>query len=185
MNQGERSRLTNISMHTVSRKGLSLWGRFKPLFVPLEKSTTWRGPSKPWTTAHGFFTQMGGFVLYKNHFPLQVLTYDRLASLLQDKKILQPTVTERELRDRSKGDWVSKIIAVLQTLWFVVQCLARWGDGLSVSTLEVLTLAFAALNGAVYAAWWDKPQSVDTAVAVHTREYCASLLISTQMRLVH
>jgi hypothetical protein len=109
---------------------------------------------------------MGGFILYENEYPKEVLDYDRLAQLLQDKYIDVPTITERELQDRSKGDTISKVIVVLQTTWFVFQCIERVGKRLPLSELEVLTLAFAVVNVAIYGAWWNKPQGVDAAICV-------------------
>ncbi|KAF5309881.1 hypothetical protein D9619_010565 [Psilocybe cf. subviscida] len=139
------------------------------LFKPLHKETTWRGDGQSWTTAHGFFIQMGGFILYENGYPKEVLDYERLVQLLQDKAIDAPTVTERNLQDRSKGDTISKGIVVLQTTWFIFQYIAPTTRRLPVSELEVLTLAFAVMNTAIYAAWWDKPQGVDTAICVPLR----------------
>ena len=135
-------------------------------FRRLPKETTWRGDGQPWTIAHGFFIQMGGFILYANGYPKEVLTFERLSQLLHEKAIYPPTVTERELQDRSKGDTVSKAIVVLQTSWFVLQCVARAGQHLPLGELEVLTLAFAVVNAAIYAAWWNKPQGVNMAILI-------------------
>ncbi|KAF5309882.1 hypothetical protein D9619_010566 [Psilocybe cf. subviscida] len=148
----------------------SLWEKVKDGFRPLPKATTRRGNGQPWTTTHGFFVQMGGFILYENEYPKEVLDYDRLKELLRDKAIDQPTVTERDLQDRSKGDAISKAIILLQTTWFVIQCIGRAGQHLPLSELEVLTLAFAVVNVAIYAVWWDKPQGVDMAMCVPLKE---------------
>lgn len=104
--------------------------------------------------------------MYENEYPKEVLDFDRLVQLLRDKVIDAPTVTERDLQDRSKGDTVSKAIVVLQTTWFVFQCFARAGQRLPLSELEVLTLAFAVVNAAIYAVWWNKPQGVSMAIYV-------------------
>jgi hypothetical protein len=93
-------------------------------------------------------------------------THHRLAELLEKQAIDVPTVTERDLQDRSKGDTISKGIVVLQTTWFVLQCVARADQRLPLSELEVLTLAFAVVNVAIYAAWWNKPQGVEMAICV-------------------
>jgi hypothetical protein len=62
--------------------------------------------------------------------------------------------SEKEIRDRSKGDALAKLIVVLQTLWFIAQYLGRWFDHLPRTQLEVMTLAYAALAVAVYRLWW-------------------------------
>ncbi|KAJ7192552.1 hypothetical protein GGX14DRAFT_379995, partial [Mycena pura] len=48
--------------------------------------------------------------------------------------------------DQSKGDGLSKGVALLQGLWFVTQCLARTVQHLPATELEVATVAFAVLN---------------------------------------
>ncbi|KAF9457846.1 hypothetical protein BDZ94DRAFT_163299 [Collybia nuda] len=55
-------------------------------------------------------------------------------------------IDHREIRDRSEGDGISKGIAFLQTLWFMVQCIARARQHLPLTEFEVVTLAFASLN---------------------------------------
>ena len=72
--------------------------------------------------------------------------------------------------DRSKGDALSKGIAILQTGWFILQCIARKIQGLAVTELEVVTLAFAALNFAVYVFWWNKPLDVGVPFIVCDRD---------------
>ena len=62
--------------------------------------------------------------------------------------------------DRSKRDLFSKGFAVLQTTWFITQCIARAAYGLTITELEIATLAFAVLNGLLYFLWWNKPQDV-------------------------
>lgn len=144
----------------------SLWERVVGGFRPLSKATTRRGDGQPWTSTHGFFIQMGGFVLYENEYPKEVLDVSLLYQLLHNKAIDTPIVTERDLQDRSKGDSISKAIIVLQTTWFMVQCIARAAQGLPLSELEVLTLAFAVMNAVTYAVWWNKPQGVEMAICV-------------------
>ncbi|KAF7965866.1 hypothetical protein HWV62_41184 [Athelia sp. TMB] len=60
---------------------------------------------------------------------------------------LVPPAAE-ELANQSKGDALSKGVAIVQTLWFVLQCLARLAAGLPVTSLE------------------DKPLNVSCAVRV-------------------
>lgn len=133
---------------------------FRP--VQLHDPDTFR----KWTIAHGFFVQMGGFVLSTNGRPVQAIGCDNngfikdLPTLIVENHINAPTTTEAELHDRSKGDFISKTVIVLQTTWFIAQCIARWSIHLPVTQLEVVTLGFAVLNGITYALWWDKPQTV-------------------------
>jgi hypothetical protein len=135
-----------------------------PLPPPLKEGN---GPQ--WTLAHGFFLQMGGFMLCESGRPIQTLVNDTRGTLknkreliwnIQQKVIDPPRITEEDIRDRSKGDPISKLFIILQTTWFVVQCIARWSQRLPVTELEVVTLGFAMLNVITYSLWWDKPQNV-------------------------
>jgi len=75
-------------------------------------------------------------------------------------------VTESEIRDKSKGDTLGKLLTVLQTTWFIAQYLGRWTAHQPTTQLEVMTLAYAALNVAIYALWWDKPLDVQEPIDV-------------------
>lgn len=119
---------------------------------------------------------MGGFHYYKNgkpQFPLQVTGTKFLnrsrkdpfaLSLIESGSLLPPT--SDELGDKSKGDSLSKTIAVFQTFWFVIQCIARRADNLAITNLEIMTLAYTVITVAMYAAWWHKPLNVRCPVRV-------------------
>ncbi|THU75368.1 hypothetical protein K435DRAFT_560302, partial [Dendrothele bispora CBS 962.96] len=55
-------------------------------------------------------------------------------------------------------DRLPEFIAVGQTTWFSVQFIARVAEGLVVTDLEIVTVAFALLNFATYFLWWNKPE---------------------------
>jgi len=75
--------------------------------------------------------------------------------------------TEREIKDRGKADVVAKILALLQTSWFVAQCIARGVKQLPLTELEVVTLAYATMNVFIYYFWWDKPKDVGCPIRVY------------------
>ena len=120
---------------------------------------------------HGHFFGMGGFTLvdeaHRNDDPKsqngKVLTLDDLKNHINSNlnpEFSLPTLTDEEIEDRSKADALSKIIAVLQTTWFLVQCIARHHQQLALTELELVTLALASLNFATYVIWWYKPLDV-------------------------
>ena len=80
-----------------------------------------------------------------------------------------PNSSEKDIQDKSKGDSFSKGFAVLQTTWFVSQCIARGVAGLVVTELELATFAFAVLNGILYFLWWNKPLDVFRPVPIYLR----------------
>ena len=107
------------------------------------------------TQTHGFFALMGGFVRFNGtEGPYTVSPSDL-------KPLLQPgDITEKDIKDMSKSDALSKGFAILQTTWFILQCIARHTEHLHVTELEIVTIAFAVLNFATYALWWNKPVDV-------------------------
>ena len=119
-----------------------------------------------WTRAHSFFLIMGGFMLHEGGKPVRILEAKDLEELSKAGKIEWPTITKEEIADRSKGDYLSKTIVLFQTTWFVGQCIARGAYGLTVTELEVVTVAYASLTGIIYYLWWDKPLDVRCSIPV-------------------
>ncbi|KAG8855073.1 hypothetical protein FRB91_002731 [Serendipita sp. 411] len=101
--------------------------------------------------------------------------------LLDEGKLELPP--EVEFEDKSKSNWIAKSIVLLQTLWFVIQCIARKLDGLPLTELEVVTLGYALLNFVIYVIWWNKPQNVTRPIRV----FCGQLPDRTkeQWELTH
>ncbi|KAF7971482.1 hypothetical protein HWV62_21004 [Athelia sp. TMB] len=115
-----------------------------------------------WTVAHAFFIIAGGYHGCNENGPQYPLHPNTVVSLVRDGKLVPPTT--EALSDRSKGDVLSKGIAILQTIWFVVQCIARLSEHLPITNLEVMTLAYTVMTVAMYIAWWDKPLNVSCAI---------------------
>jgi hypothetical protein len=114
-----------------------------------------------WTKTHGFFAIMGGFMEHHDDGPPTVLEAKDVPAVTK-KRIL-----EAEIQDRSKGDGLSKTFALVQTTWFILQCISRAIENLPVTELEVATCAFAVLNFATYILWWNKPLNVSRPVLVY------------------
>ncbi|KAJ7310886.1 hypothetical protein DFH08DRAFT_974043 [Mycena albidolilacea] len=75
-------------------------------------------------------------------------------------------IRAEEIADKSKGDVLSKGIALAQGLWFTTQCLARVHQHLAITKLEVVTLAFAVVNILIWLLWWGKPLDVQLPIIV-------------------
>jgi hypothetical protein len=80
-----------------------------------------------------------------------------------------PRTTEGDLKDKGKSDGIAKAIVILQTSWFVVQCIARGFRHLPLSELEIITLAYAMMNFFIYIFWWDKPCNVGCPIRVYEK----------------
>ncbi|KAF8057002.1 hypothetical protein FPV67DRAFT_1728972 [Lyophyllum atratum] len=156
------------------RAGLMIWTIIAPELVILWALRQWlasrlladKYSGHGWTKTHGYFLQMGGFALYEGEIRKKVLSAADLEELFTEGQVAFPTTTEEEIVDRSKGDGLSKTIAICQTTWFVAQCIARHAQGLVVTELEIVTVAFAALNGIMYFLWWNKPLDVRCSIPV-------------------
>ncbi len=97
-----------------------------------------------------------------------ILTLEMLRELVKDPEFKIRT-TEEDIAHRSKGDALSKIIFILQSTWFILQCLGRHMQGLNLTQLELTTLALASLNGITFILWWDKPLGAQAVVRVYLK----------------
>ena len=135
---------------------------------------------RQWSMTHGFFIIMGGFHLFE-HSSKEMDNHDQGKSPENDKPLhplkasdLQECdsyessimLTEAEIQDKGKSDWLAKSLVLLQTSWFVMQCIARGIEHLPVTHLEIVTLAYAAMNFVIYIFWWNKPLNVSRPVRV-------------------
>src|SRR5258708_5066761 len=100
---------------------------------------------------------MGGFQIVHEDG-----TSDRLDmnSSIPSSHLHMLKIPVEEIEDKSKGDFLAKMVAIVQTLWFALQILNRAIQGLTVTELELTTLAHTVLNIFVYWCWWNKPVNV-------------------------
>jgi hypothetical protein len=68
---------------------------------------------------------MGGFMAYDGNEPVYVLFPAELESYSLTGNGDFPRISKMEIQDKSKGDFISKAVVILQTSWFVIQCIAR------------------------------------------------------------
>ncbi|KAF7369937.1 hypothetical protein MSAN_00623300 [Mycena sanguinolenta] len=114
---------------------------------------------------HGMFVSMGGFVTSDGH---PIATWEQLkdSTLGPEFQAAIQKVSEEEITDKSKGDTLSKGVALLQGLWFILQTLARAHQHLAITQLEATTLAFAVVNIFIWLLWWNKPLDVQWPIVV-------------------
>jgi hypothetical protein len=123
------------------------------------------------TRTHGFFMIMGGFHYFTgsprakhSHEPIHPVEWEDVITLLEKEEIDLPT--NRDIQDKGKHDWFAKTIVLLQTFWFVTQCIARHIEHLPTTELEIVTLAYTTINFGIFIAWWSKPQNVECPIRV-------------------
>ncbi|KAJ7366321.1 hypothetical protein DFH08DRAFT_763491 [Mycena albidolilacea] len=105
---------------------------------------------------HGFFFAMGGFVSAGHH---PIVTEEQLRLHPEYLAAIRSTRV-KAIEDKSKGDLLSKGVVLLQGLWFTAQCLTRLLQHLTLTELEVATLAFQFVNLAIWFLWLHKPLDV-------------------------
>lgn len=89
---------------------------------------------------------------------------DQLYILRQNSTLARlPSISVKEIQDKSKSDAFIKGTAILQVLWLVIQIIVRGAKHLPVSQLEIAVLAFAACTLLTYAFSWSKPQNITVA----------------------
>jgi len=108
---------------------------------------------------------MGGFADVNG----KALSLKEIERLVGNQEIEYPIVSREEIEDRSKGDAVTKTLVVLQTAWFLLQCVVRASQHLALTELELATAAFAVLSIVMYVLWWDKPLDVQLPIRVRRR----------------
>ena len=129
-----------------------------------------RKPRKP-----GFLSRVEDWKRYhdlERHYQrcqLGTLTVERFKELIRDSDFEFPDTTEADIQDRSKGDVLFKLIAILQTSWFIIQCIARGQQRLALTELELVTLALASLNAVTFAIWWHKPLGVQEPMKIYLK----------------
>jgi hypothetical protein len=75
-----------------------------------------------------------------------------------------PTVRAIEKQSRSNG--FVTVLAILQVLWFGIQCIARRASNIAITELELSTSAFIILTIVTHIAWWSKPAELQMETVV-------------------
>ncbi|KZT01910.1 uncharacterized protein LAESUDRAFT_663022 [Laetiporus sulphureus 93-53] len=112
-----------------------------------------------WTHTHGFFLLMGCFAVRKEGQPHQLFPKE-FSEKLEKNEIVFRDTTKEEIHDRSKANFLSKAVIMLQMGWFMLQIIARQPEGLVTSPLEFVTLAFTLMTLTMYFFWFHKPLDV-------------------------
>jgi hypothetical protein len=115
---------------------------------------------------------MGGFVVQNDSAAdakARRVRPDKLLGYFKSRKMPWPTLSDAEINDRSKVDWIVKSLAVLQILWFTTQIIGRWAQDLAVTTLELFTIGIVFCASVTYVASWEKPFDVQVPVVLQTK----------------
>lgn len=98
---------------------------------------------------------------------LWVLTAAQLIEARKRKLFTRlPHLTEDEISDRSKGDVLFKLLALLQVSWMVIQIISRATLHVSSTPLEVMTLSYTACAFITYLLLLNHPQDINTSTYI-------------------
>lgn len=102
------------------------------------------------------------------------LTLESFKTAVNKEIIDFPDISEEEIEDKNGRDALSKSIAMLQLLWFVLQIAARSRQKLAITELELTTAALAILNIGMYIAWWKKPTDISCPTIIYSKDHKSS-----------
>jgi hypothetical protein len=123
-----------------------------------------RFAARRWTAVHGQFAVMGGFLLFKDGTPNQVLSPEKFTTLVDAGCIDFPSITERDIKAKGKAHPLLTFLTFLQKIWFISQCIVRRH---SITLLEIMTLTFILMHALLLFFWWHKPLDARDAVRLH------------------
>jgi hypothetical protein len=78
-------------------------------------------------------------------------------------------ISEADIMDKSAGDGMSKLVAMVQVVWFVTQLIGRNAAEIAIAELEVVTAGYAVINLVTYILWWSKPLLINQQIVLYSR----------------
>lgn len=122
-----------------------------------------------WTMRHGFFADMGGFLLITPDTEPFPVTSRHIHYLVTHGFLDMPDTTIREMTDKSKQDTIAKVVTFFQVAYLVLQCIARALQDLAITTMELSALAIVACSIMTSCCWWHKPADVSTPIKIRLK----------------
>ncbi|KAL8834439.1 MAG: hypothetical protein Q9170_003735 [Blastenia crenularia] len=133
--------------------------------------------SEKWSVRHGFYANMGGFVLQPSDWTAFPINSKQLHWLLQRGHVDYPALTAKEVWDKSKADGFQKSLTCLQTGWFIIQIIGRAIQHLPITTLEITTLSFVLCTLVMFTQWANKPLDVESPTILTPNKSIAQILV--------
>ena len=121
---------------------------------------------REWSQTQTQFASARGFETHPTQGTYSRCSLDELREHIETRRIDRPPISKKELKARGKSDWVGKLIAVLQIIWFVVQTLFRAIQHYQITALEIMTVAFVFCSVFIYGFCLRQPQNVEYPVVL-------------------
>lgn len=130
-----------------------------------------------WSMIHAFYADSGGFVFQARESKAFPVTAKQVWYLVQSNYMQIPSITKKEIWDKSKADRLAKAIASVQAGWLIIQVIARAFQRLPVTLLELSTVALLTCTGATFFFWFYKPLNVETPTFLFSDSSIEDILI--------
>jgi hypothetical protein len=132
-----------------------------------------------WTMAHAFFADMGGYILHPADFVPFPLDAKQVHYLVKEGYVdyVDVGISKRAIDDKNKGDGMTRIITVLQIMWFVISTVARAIQDLAITTLELTTLGYIVCTLGTYYFWAHKPLDIKVPIILVPNTTMANILL--------
>lgn len=130
-----------------------------------------------WSMIHAFYADSGGFVFQARESKAFPVTAKQVWYLVQSNYMQIPSITKKEIWDKSKADRLAKTIASVQAGWLIIQVIARALQRLPVTLLELSTVALLTCTGATFFFWFYKPLNVETPTFLYSDSTIEDILI--------
>lgn len=112
------------------------------------------------------------------------LTSSGVLELVRVAPHLLPDISLSQITDKSNADQLAKAVITLQASWFAAHCISRIALGMTISLLELNTLAHCVCALIAYFAWWKKPLDISEPTLVDGRDagiICAGMLMRSEL----
>lgn len=103
-----------------------------------------------WTLTHAQFAIADGFHIDTSEGNTNLVKLSDLEGYIADGRIDGPPISVDELKSRARSDWLIKLVALLQIIWFAVQTLVRAIEHCPVTPIETMTIGFVLCSTFTY-----------------------------------
>lgn len=122
-----------------------------------------------WSTPLSFFVVMYGVhVQYPSGQKIPLFA-EYAVDYFQRNWLDPGSISLQVIRDKSKANGFNKTVASLQITWFLSQLITRAAAHVSITPLELFTVAYVICAVAAYAFWWHKPFDLQVALILPTQ----------------
>lgn len=133
----------------------------------------WASITQIWTVSHSYYLNMGGMYglncTDEQHLgfcnPTFFVIREEYLTNLDFKEI---RLSEEDIKDKSKADWIGKTLAILQIGRLGLDVINRAVSHRPITQIELATMAFAIFAIVTYLINWWKPKDVSEPTLLHT-----------------